>query len=118
MTKRNIVHVEIPAANRQVSAKFYADLFGWEAQHVEEMKYSMFEAGNAGGGYPEIDDNNKAGDVRVYISSEDIDADLKRIEQAGGKTVYPKTEIPGFGSYAMFADPAGNTLALWTGVPR
>jgi len=115
MTKRNIVHVEIPAANRQVSAKFYSDLFGWDAEHFEEMKYSMFQAGNAGGGYPEIGDDYHVGSVIVYIDSQDIDADLKRIEQAGGKTVYPKTEIPGFGSYAMFNDPAGNTLALWTG---
>jgi len=118
MTKRDIVHVEIPAANRQASAKFYADLFGWEAQHVEEMKYRMFEGGNVGGGYPEIDENTKAGDVRVYIDSTDIDADLKRIEAAGGKVVYPKTEISDWGSFAMFTDPAGNTLALWTGVPR
>lgn len=118
MSSRSIVHIEIPAANRQASARFYADLFGWEAQHVEEMNYSMFQAGNTGGGYPELDENTKAGDVRVYIGSDDIDADLKRIEKAGGKTVYPKTELPGFGSMAMFTDPAGNTLALWTSVPR
>ncbi len=118
MSKRNIVHVEIPAIDRKAPAKFYADLFGWEAQHVDEMKYSMFEAGNAGGGYPEIDANTKAGDVGVYIESEDIDADLRRIEQAGGKTVLPKTEVPGFGWFSMFNDPAGNTLALWTGTPQ
>lgn len=117
MNKRAIVHIEIPAANRQASAKFYADLFGWDFQHVEEMNYSTFQAGNTGGGYPDIGENVKAGDVRIYVESNDIEADLKSIEKAGGKTVYPKTEIPGFGWFAMFADPAGNTLALWTNKP-
>jgi predicted enzyme related to lactoylglutathione lyase len=114
MTKRDIVHIEIPASNRQATAKFYADLFGWEAQHVEELKYSTFQAGNVGGGYPELSENTKAGDVIIYIDSADINADLKSIEEAGGKVISPKTDIPGWGSYAIFNDPVGNTLALWT----
>lgn len=119
MSKRAIVHVEIPATNRDRSAKFYADLFGWDFQHLgDPMNYTTFQAGNTGGGYPDIGENTKAGDVRIYIDSEDIEADLKKIEKAGGKAVYPKTEIPGFGWFAMFTDPAGNTLALWTSVPR
>jgi uncharacterized protein len=116
MTKRDIVHIDIPAANRQTSAKFYAELFGWEAQHYDELRYSTFQSGNVGvgGGYSELNENRKAGDVILYIDSTDIAADLKRIEAAGGKVVLPKTDIPGWGSYALFNDPAGNTLALWT----
>jgi predicted enzyme related to lactoylglutathione lyase len=114
MTKRDIVHIDIPAANRHTSAKFYADLFGWGVQHYEEMRYSTFQAGNVNGGYPDLSENRKAGEVIVYIDSTDIAADLKKIEAAGGKVVLPKTDIPGWGSYALFNDPAGNTLALWT----
>jgi len=29
MTKRNIVHIEIPTKDSKTSAKFYASLFGW-----------------------------------------------------------------------------------------
>jgi predicted enzyme related to lactoylglutathione lyase len=118
MSKRSIVHIEIPAADRKASAKFYSSLFGWETQHVDEMNYSMFESGNIGGGYPEISDNSPAGQVVVYIDSPDIDADLRNIEKAGGKTVMPRTEIPGFGWFALFNDPVGNTLALYTSMPR
>jgi hypothetical protein len=70
------------------------------------------------GRYPDIRENVKAGDVVVYVDSEVIEADLKRIEQAGGKTVYPKIEIPGIGWFATFTDPAGSTPALYTSMPR
>lgn len=113
-SKRSIVHIEIPAKDRDTSAKFYAELFGWDYNHVgDPMNYTTFQAGNTGGGYPDLGDMTKAGDVRVYISSDNIEADLKKIEGLGGKTIMPNTEIPGFGHMAMFTDPAGNTLALW-----
>ena len=82
------------------------------------MNYSMFQAGTAGGGFPDLSENVHAGDVRVYIGSSDIEADLKKAESLGGKVVMPKTEIPGFGWFGMFCDPTGNTLALWTDAPK
>jgi predicted enzyme related to lactoylglutathione lyase len=39
------------------------------------------------GGFPGVDDNNKPGDVTVYLDSEDIETDLKKIETNGGKTI-------------------------------
>ena len=59
-----------------------------------------------------------AGDVTVYIDTEDIDVTLKQIEKAGGKTLLPKTEIPGIGWFAQFADPTGNRMALYTALRR
>ena len=86
MNKRAIVHVEIPAKDREVTAKFYSDLFGWEFRHMSEpAPYTMFETGNIGGGYPDVSENTKPGDVLVYIASDDIDADLKKIEGEGGR---------------------------------
>jgi predicted enzyme related to lactoylglutathione lyase len=40
MSKRNIVHVEIPAVNVEGAGKFYQDLFGWKIQPVPEMNYT------------------------------------------------------------------------------
>ncbi len=115
MDKRSIVHVEIPAANRDKLAKFYADMFDWKFQHMTEPSpYTTFEAGNTGGGYPDVGENAKAGDVLVYVDSDDIEADLKKIERLGGKTVMPKTAVGTMGWFAIFADPTGNKLALWT----
>ena len=116
MSRRNIVHVEIPAANVESAGKFYQDLFGWKIQPMPEMNYSMWEAGNGDeyGGFPQVSDDNPAGQVLVYIASDDIEADLMNVEKLGGKMLHQKTEIPGMGWFGVFQDPTGNTLGLYT----
>ena len=115
MSKRNIVHVEIPAANVESAGKFYQELLGWKLQHIPEMNYTMWESeGGESGGFPEVSAEMPAGQVTVYIHSDDIDADLKNVEKLGGKVVHPKTEIPGQGWFGLFKDPTGNVLALYT----
>ena len=115
MSKRNIVHVEIPAANVEGAGGFYQDLFGWKISHMPEMNYSMWEAGNGDqyGGLPQVSDDNPAGQVLIYIASDDIEADLKKVEKLGGKVLHQKTEIPGMGWFGIFQDPTGNTLGLY-----
>lgn len=115
MSKRNVVHVEIPAADQPAAAKFYQELFGWKITAMPEANYTMWEAGDgSGGGFPSVSDESPAGQVTVYIDSSDIEADLKKVEKLGGKIVRPKTEIPGFGWYGIFQDPTGNALAVYT----
>ncbi len=118
MSKRNIVHVEIPAANVEAAGKFYHDLFGWKIMPMPDMNYTMWEAGNGDeyGGFPQVSEENPAGQVLVYIASDDIDADLKRVEQLGGKVLHAKHEIPQTGWFGVFQDPTGNVLALFTGL--
>ena len=38
MTKRNVVHVEIPAANLEGTGKFYSDLFGWKIRNYSAVQ--------------------------------------------------------------------------------
>ena len=115
MSKRNIVHVEIPAANVEGAGKFYQELFGWKLQHMPEMNYTMWEAGDgSGGGFPAVSAENPAGQVLVYIDSDDIEADLKKAEKLGRKVIFQKTEISGMGWFAVFHDPTGNAIGLYT----
>jgi len=115
MSKRAIVHVEIPSANVEAAGKFYQELFGWKLQHIPEMNYTMWEDGSgSGGGFPQVSEENPAGQVLVYIDSDDIEADLKKVEKLGGKVLVPKREIPGQGWMGIFQDPTGNVLALYT----
>ena len=118
MSKRNIVHVEIPAVNTTAAGEFYQELFGWKTTPMPEMNYVMWEAGSGDeyGGFPEVSAENPAGQVLVYIASDDIDEDLEKVSQLGGKILREKTEIPGMGWYGVFQDPTGNVLALYTGM--
>ncbi len=115
MSKRNVVHVEIPAVDVEAAGRFYQELFGWKIQHVPEMNYTMWEDGSgSGGGFPQVSEDSPAGRVLVYIDSDDIEADLKKVEKLGGKVLHPKTEIPQTGWFGIFQDPTGNVLALYT----
>ncbi len=115
MSKRNVVHVEVPAVDVEAAGRFYQELFGWKLQHVPEMNYTMWEDGSgSGGGFPQVSEENPAGQVLVYIDSDDIEADLKKVEKLGGKVLVPKREIPGQGWMGIFQDPTGNVLALYT----
>ena len=115
MSKRNVVHVEIPAANVEAAGKFYQDLLGWKLQHDPALNYTQWEAGDGtGGGFPAVSDESPAGHVLVYIHSDDIETDLKNVEKLGGKVIHPKTEIPQTGWFGLFQDPTGNVLGLYT----
>lgn len=115
MSKRNVVHVEIPAADVEAAGNFYRDLFDWKLQHDPELNYTQWEAGDGtGGGFPAVSDDTPAGHVLVYIHSDDIETDLKNVEKLGGRVVHPKTEIPQIGWFGLFQDPTGNVLGLYT----
>lgn len=113
MSKRPIVHIEIPAGDSARAAAFYGDLFGWDIQRDETMDYTLFDAGSVAGGFTPVSDDVKPGDILLYIESEDIEADLKRIDDKGGKVLMPKQEIPNMGWFVFFADPAGNRMGLY-----
>jgi predicted enzyme related to lactoylglutathione lyase len=114
MSKHPIVHIEFSAEDPLTAAKFYKDLFGWETQHIPEMNYVTFDPGTPpGGGFNPVGDQVKAGDVLVYIATEDIDATLAKVESLGGTIRMPQTEIPDVGWFAFFSDPTGNTVGLF-----
>jgi len=115
MSKRNIVHVEIPAADVKAAGKFYEALFNWKLEHDPDLNYTQWEAGDgSGGGFPPVSDESPAGHVLVYVHSDDIEGDLKKVEQLGGKVVHPKAEIPQIGWFGLFQDPTGNVIGLYT----
>ncbi len=48
----------------------------------------------------------------VYINVDKIDPTLKAINEAGGKTLLPRTSIGQHGFFAHFQDTEGNRVAL------
>jgi uncharacterized protein len=119
MHEHPIVHIEFSANDREAAAQFYHEVFGWEVQHMPEMNYSTFMCDDKlGGGFNPISEETPAGTVMVYIQVDDFEATLAEIEARGGKTIIPKTEIPTVGWFAFFADPTGNQVALYKGMPQ
>jgi len=116
MSDHPICHVEIPAIDPATASTFYADVFGWQIQVDPTRTSHMFHPqGGPGGAFVEVGETTGAriGEVLIYISTDDIDATLAHAEALGAKTLTPKTEIP-YGWFAVFADPVGNRIALYT----
>ena len=111
-----IVHVEIPSADQQASCDFYSGLFGWETVMIPDMDYAGYNPGGeqTGVGFAKIDEVYQPGKVVVHVSTPDIEATLAKASGLGATTLVPKTSIPGMGYYAIFTDPSGNRIGLYT----
>ena len=121
MAAQPIVHIDIPTTDPKSTAKFYGDVFGWQIQTPPGYDdYPMFMAeGGPGGGFTTAGSGHEGvqftvGQPLLYLASSDIDADLKRVQANGGQVVLPKSEIPNVGWWAVFTDPSGNKVGLFT----
>lgn len=115
MSDHPICHVEIPARDPAAAGRFYAEMFGWQVQVDPARNYHLFEPQRGpGGAFVQVGETNgaKIGEVLIYVFTDDIEATLAKAEALGAKTLTPKTEIPQ-GRFAVFADPAGNRIALF-----
>lgn len=107
------VHIEIASTDPARTRKFFEEIFDWEFEDHPEMEYMTYMPhGGPGGGIMSPMENQPPG-ILNYLLSNDIDADVPRIEAAGGRILRPKMEIPNVGWWALFQDPTGLTLALF-----
>ena len=107
-----VVHFEVIGEDAAKLQDFYAKVFSWTIHAENPMNYGLVHT-EAGRG---IDGGVGAGDpgrgVTFYIEVADPQATLERIEDLGGKTVMPITELPGMVTMAQFVDPEGNRVGL------
>jgi predicted enzyme related to lactoylglutathione lyase len=95
---------------------FYSDLFGWQLQDAGgPAPYGMLEAENGGIGGAVGAAQEGPGHVTVYVSVDDPQAYLDKVERLGGKTVLPVTVIPDMVTFALFADPEGHVVGIVKG---
>jgi len=81
------------------------------------VQFTAEEAG-IGGAVTQVDENKPAGTLVPYVTTDDIEGSLEKIGSNGGSTAVPKTEIPGFGHFAVFSGLTGNRIGLYAGNPE
>ena len=118
MAGHQIVHVEFSAKDRKALSKFYANVFGWEVEDIDQMDYTTFKAGDGlGGGFNPVNETTLPGTTTVYIATDDVTASLKAVEKAGGTILVPESDIPNMGKFGLFRDPQGNLVGLFKAFP-
>src|SRR5262249_41854086 len=110
-----VVHWEIRALDPGRQQTFYRSLFGWTIDANNPMQYGMVKSSTGersiDGG---IGGTNSDRLVTLYVQVSDIDAYLKKVEELGGKTLMPRSDI-GPVIMATFADLEGNEIGLVEG---
>ena len=115
-----VVHFEIGGPDGPALQQFYRDLFGWRVEQQDEDMgfYGVVwanEGGIGGGVFPTTEDMPVRNYVTVYTQVDDLQAALDKASGLGGNTIMPPMEIgPEVGSVAMFMDPAGNAMGLYS----
>ncbi|MDE0085519.1 MAG: VOC family protein [Candidatus Poribacteria bacterium] len=111
-----VMFFEIAGKNGEELCEFYSSIFDWEVSpetNNVHMCNTGSEEGIQGIIFPTTDDMPSTNHVTFYISVEDLEASVAKVESNGGKIIIPPTEIPGgMGSFAWFADPGGNLIGL------
>ena len=109
----SFVHIEFASTDPRRTRKFLEDVFGWEFQSMPGMEYHVYSTPRGPGGAVMGPAEERPTGVLNYLLSRDIEADVRRIERAGGRILVPKKEVPGVGWWALFEEPTGIALALF-----
>lgn len=110
---------EIVSENNEALGRFYSDLFGWSIKANPAWgPYALIDTqagdGAIGGGIGKAARPGEKG-VKLYVRVDDLMEALRRAENLGGTRLVEPTPLPeGFGTFAMFADPDGNVVGLWS----
>ncbi len=111
----SICHLEMFALDLDQSAKFYGDLFGWEVSSHDQGYLFWSDPSGLSGGFTTAGAPVTNPAATFYIKVDDIPEMLSKIITLGGVAIREKTEIGGDnGFYALFRDPAGNNIGLWS----
>jgi len=115
---------EIYTSDFERAKGFYSNVFQCKLQDMpvdserhSEMRYAAFPnqlaGAGASGALVKLDVAKPGiGGTLVYFSSEEISAELGRVEAAGGKIIRPKLNIGDFGFIALIEDTEGNMIGL------
>jgi uncharacterized protein len=133
-----IVHFEVPSDNLERTKRFYTELFGWKMEKMQGMgqrEYWTFSTSSSdrGGGNNSGSGGDGSGSgteqrtisggmmerqmpqepIMVYIGVDSVTEYSNNVERLGGKVIKQKTEVPGYGWFAICTDTENNGFALW-----
>lgn len=110
---------EIAVIDLDRAKKFYGTVFQTDFQDLDlgHAKMAMFAMDHAktgaGGSLLLAGPAKPSGDgTTIYFSCEDCAVEAARVEENGGKIVFPKMDIGDHGFVSQFIDTEGNRIGL------
>ena len=115
-----VIHFEIAAENPERAVKFYKMVFDWKIEKWGPVDYWLVttgedkEAGINGAITEKTDYVTATTNTISVISFEDA---VKKIKEAGGKQLMPKTAVQGIGYMTYCRDTEGNVFGIMQNDP-
>jgi predicted enzyme related to lactoylglutathione lyase len=116
--KNPVQWFEIATTDLERAKSFYSKVFDLEFQFIEmpDSKMYMFGVpdmiGSAGCLLQSTENKPSTDGSVIYFSCEDVAVQAGRVEEAGGKLLFSKTDIGEFGFFAQIIDSEGNRIGL------
>lgn len=107
-----IDYIELTVTNMERAQRFYREAFSWEFKDYGP-DYCGIQGGDREMGGLCVADKVVSGGPLVVLYSNELEATLTSVEQAGGEITKAMFEFPG-GRRFHFRDPSGNELAVWS----
>jgi predicted enzyme related to lactoylglutathione lyase len=111
---------ELLTTDVEAAKQFYGEVVGWTAAEMDMGEMGTYVMCRSG-------DLDRAGMMTiprgaeapphwlVYLSTDDVDATLKKAKQLGATVYMEPMDIPGIGRLAWLADPTGAAFGLFKG---
>jgi hypothetical protein len=109
---------ELLTTDMDLASDFYTKLFGWkaEASHTSDEPYTVFMNGEQWAcGMMNMNWEGKPAWLG-YVSVENVDLTTSNAVELGATVCFEPSDIPGIGRFAVFTDPTGATIAVFTGL--
>ena len=117
-----VVHFEIVGTDGEKLQSYYSELFGWDIDADNEMKYGVVaREGNTNsdgvgiGGGISSGPEGYAGHVTFYVEVPDVEAALAKAESLGGTRMMGPDEVMEGLVIGLFNDPEGHVIGVMTG---
>jgi predicted enzyme related to lactoylglutathione lyase len=111
---------ELLTTDTDAAARFYEGLFGWTVSAMDmgaHGTYSIFRRGEAdAGGMMKMPAEASARPHWLpYVAVSDVDESVARVAALNGRVHVRPCDIPNVGRFAVVADPAGASFAVFKG---
>ncbi|AYW45535.1 VOC family protein [Tetragenococcus koreensis] len=116
---------ELPTDDMERASKFYAEVFKWETPEQggsnrwaytapTDKQGNLLETGAINGDFRPRDKGLDRPLIMILV--DDVDHQLKKVERAGGKVIYPAQDERQFGGpvWAVFSDTEGNHMGMYS----
>ena len=114
-----VVHFDIIGLDAQRLQDYYSQLFGWEIDANNPMRYGMVQReanlspeGIGIGGGIGAGSEGYAGHVTIYVEVPDVEAALAKAESLGGTRVMGPDRIMDTVELGQFKDPEGHLIGV------